>query len=58
MTVQRFIRQWLRVEIVHDAERDLVGALYLASHGLRTEIGAFLSGPEKLALAAELRAAI
>jgi uncharacterized membrane protein len=53
--VQRFVRKWVRVELEEDSERDLVGRLFLRSHGQRTEIGRFLAPQERKSLAAELR---
>ena len=55
---QRFNRRWVRVELQEDAERELVGSLYLRSHGLRTEIGGFLAPGERKELARELRTAL
>ncbi len=54
----RFIRRWLRVELDVDRERDLIGGLYLRSHGSRTEIGKFLAPRERKELAAALRLAL
>jgi len=56
--VVRFLRRWLRVELDVDRERDLVGGLYLRSHGARTEIGKFLAPYERKELAAALRLAL
>jgi uncharacterized membrane protein len=53
---QRFNRRWVRVELQEDEERELVGGLFLRSHGLRTEIGRFLAPDERKTLARELRA--
>jgi uncharacterized membrane protein len=55
---RRFIRRWVRVELEEDQDRDLIGGLFLLSHGVRTEIGRFLAPFEKKALAAELRRAL
>lgn len=55
---QRFIRRWVRVELEEDVDRELIGGLFLRSHGLRTEIGRFLGDGERKALARELRAAL
>jgi uncharacterized membrane protein len=54
----RFIRHWLRVELEEDVERELVGRLFLTSHGKRTEIGSFLPPAEKKEFAGVLRAAL
>lgn len=53
-----FIRHWLRVELEEDMERELVGRLFLVSHGRRTEIGSFLPPAEKKDFAGVLRAAL
>ena len=55
---RRFNRRWLRVNLEFDAAREIVGRLFLESHGRRTEIASFLGAEEKRALAAELRAAM
>ena len=55
---QHFNRRWVRVELQVDEERELIGSLFLRSHGLRTEIGGFLAPDERKALARELRAAL
>jgi uncharacterized membrane protein len=55
---RRFVRRWVRVELEEDKDRDLIGGLFLLSHGMRTEIGKFLAPFEKKALAAELRRAL
>ena len=55
---QRFIRRWVRVMLVEDVERELIGPLYLTSHGKRTEIAAFLAPFEKKELAAALKTAL
>ena len=51
----RFLRAWVRVELEEDAERELIGPLYLRSHGKRTEIASFLSGEARKSFAATLR---
>ena len=48
----------MRVELEEDRERELIGRLFLASHGLRTEIGRFLAPDERKALAGELKQAL
>jgi uncharacterized membrane protein len=55
---QRFNRRWVQVELQVDEERELVGSLFLRSHGLRTEIGHFLAPGERKQLALALRAAL
>lgn len=55
---QRFVRRWLRVELEEDTERELIGRLFLRSHGQRTEIGHFLAPVERQSLARELRRAL
>lgn len=54
----RFTRHWLRVELEEDEERELVGRLFFASHGKKTEIGSFLPPAEKKEFAGVLRAAL
>ena len=56
--VRHFVRRWVKVELEEDRDRELVGALYLRSHGVRTEIGKFLAPEEKRSLARELRLAL
>ncbi len=53
-----FNRRWLRVDLEWDEARELVGRLFLVSHGKRTEIASFLGAEEKEALAAVLKAAV
>ena len=55
---QRFIQHWLRVELEEDVERELVGRLFLTSHGNRSEIGSFLPPGEKKELALALKTAL
>jgi len=55
---RRFNRRWLKIHLEWDAARDLVGRLYLVSHGKRTEIAAFLGADERKALAEVLKSAI
>jgi uncharacterized membrane protein len=55
---KRFVRRWVRVELEEDRDRELIGGLFLYSHGSRTEIGSFLSPHERQALAGALRGAI
>ena len=54
----RFNRRWLKVELEHDTERELVGRLLLRSHGQVHEIASFLGAEERLSLATALRRAI
>jgi len=54
---RRFNRRWLRVELEMDEARELVGRLYLVSHGKRSEVGSFLGVEEREALAGRLRQA-
>ncbi|HUR42983.1 MAG TPA: DUF2244 domain-containing protein [Aestuariivirga sp.] len=56
--VSRFVRRWLRVELEMDRDRDLIGGLYLQSHGQRTEIGKFLAPHERKELATALKSAL
>ncbi len=55
---RRFVRRWVRVELEEDRDRELIGRLFLASHGLHTEIGRFLAPAERLELARELKSAL
>ena len=55
---RRFVRRWVRVELEEDRNRDLIGSLFLTSHGIRTEIGRFLSPAERQELARELKSAL
>jgi uncharacterized membrane protein len=55
---QRFVRPWVRVELAEDRERELIGGLFLRSHGKRTEIGRFLAPDERKSLAQALNAAL
>lgn len=55
---QRFVRHWVRVELEEDRERELIGRLFLRSHGTRTEIGRFLAPGERQSLAVALRRAL
>ncbi len=54
----RFSRRWVRVELEIDAERELIGPLYLRFKGQRTQIASFLGGEERQAFASALRAAL
>lgn len=47
---QSFVRQWTRVELENDVERDLIGRLFLVSRGVKTEIGSFLSPDDRKSL--------
>ncbi len=55
---QRFTRRWVRVELVEDRERELVGPLYLRFGANRTEIASFLGAQERLSFANALKAAL
>ena len=52
---RRFIRAWVRVELEEDREREIIGRLFLRSHGLRTEIASFISAEARKTFAATLR---
>ena len=54
---RRFNRRWMRVELEMDEARELVGRLYLISHGKRSEVASFLGAEEREALARRLRRA-
>ncbi len=53
-----FNRRWLRVHLEFDQARELVGRLFLISHGKRTEVGSFLGADERQALADVLHSAL
>ena len=55
---QRFVRSWVRVELLEDRERELVGPLYLRFREQRTEIASFLGAEERLAFARTLKDAL
>lgn len=55
---KRFVRRWVRIELEEDRDRELIGGLFLRSHGTRTEIANFLAPHERKELAGALRAAI
>lgn len=54
----RFTRDWVKVELEEDKERDLIGGLFLRSRGERTEIGRFLGARDRKAMAGLLAAAL
>lgn len=54
----RFNRRWVKVELEEDHERELIGRLFLRSHGQSHEIASFLGAEERLSLAKALRRAI
>jgi uncharacterized membrane protein len=51
-----FNRRWLRIELEYDEVRDLVGRLFLRSHGESHEIASFLGAEERASLAKAMRA--
>jgi uncharacterized membrane protein len=53
-----FNRRWVKVDLEFDSERELVGKLFLRSHGRAHEIASFLGAEERQSLAKELRRAI
>src|SRR5262245_37326629 len=53
-----FTRNWVKVELEEDKERDLIGRLFLRFRGERTEIGRFLGARDRKEAAALLRAAL
>jgi uncharacterized membrane protein len=55
---RRFVRHWVRVELEEDRSREVIGSLFLTSHGVRTEIGRFLSPAERQDFARELNSAL
>ncbi len=58
VTAAAFNRRWVKVELEHDEERELIGRLFLRSHGQSHEIARFLGADERLSLAKALRRAI
>ena len=50
-----FNRRWMRVELETDEARELIGRLFIVSHGKRSEVGNFLGAEEREALARRLR---
>jgi uncharacterized membrane protein len=54
----RFTRDWVKVELEEDKDRDLIGRLYLRFRGERTEIGRFLGAHHRKEVASLLRAAL
>lgn len=53
---KRFTRSWVQVDLERDEARDLIGPLFLRSHGVATEIGRFLSAEDRQAFARVLSA--
>jgi uncharacterized membrane protein len=53
-----FTREWVKVELEEDKERDLIGRLFLRFRGERTEIGRFLGARDRKEAATLLRAAL
>jgi uncharacterized membrane protein len=53
-----FTRDWVKIELEEDADRDLIGSLYLRFRGERTEIGKFLGAHDRKEVAALLRGAL
>lgn len=56
--VSRFNRRWLRVELEYDEPRELIGRLFLHSHGKAIEVASFLGREERQSLAKALRQAL
>jgi uncharacterized membrane protein len=54
----RFPRAWVKVELEEDKEREMAGRLLLRSHGLRAEVGSFLSPQERKSFAFALQSAL
>jgi uncharacterized membrane protein len=55
---KRFVRQWVKVELQEDRERELIGSLSLVAGANRTVIGEFLAPEERKTLAQALRRAV
>jgi len=53
-----FTREWVKVELEEDKERDLIGRMFLRFRGERTEIGRFLGARDRKEAATLLRAAL
>ena len=54
----RFTRDWVKVELEEDKDRDLIGRLFLRFRGERTEIGRFLGAHDRQEVADLLRGAL
>lgn len=54
----RFASYWVRVELEENERLEMCGPLFLASHGQRLEIGAFLGPGERRHLAEALKGAL
>ena len=57
-TSRTFNRRWLRVELEYDHDRELIGRLFLHSHGKRYQVASFLGAEERQALAERLQRAL
>jgi uncharacterized membrane protein len=53
-----FNRRWVRIDLEYDQERELIGRLFLRSHGKAHEIASFLGAEERQSLATALKRAI
>ncbi len=53
-----FNRRWVKVELEFDQERELIGKLFLRSHGKSHEIASFLGAEERQSLAKALQRAL
>ena len=53
-----FTREWVKVELEEDKERELIGSLFLRFKGTRTEIGRFLAAHERKEFARSLQGAL
>ncbi|MEM9471104.1 MAG: DUF2244 domain-containing protein [Pseudomonadota bacterium] len=52
---QTLVRAWAKVRLEEDAERELIGRLFLSSREMVTEIGSFLAPYDRKSLAATLK---
>ncbi len=57
-TDMEFNRRWMSVDLEYDEVRELIGRLFLRSHGVSHEIASFLGAEERQSLARALRQAL
>ena len=56
--MRSFNRRWLRIELEYDQDRELIGRLFLKSHGKKYEVASFLGAEERQELARRLQGAL
>lgn len=54
----RFNRNWVKLELVQDRARELIGALLIHSHGQKYEVGSFLGPDERKSFFKALQSAL